>query len=83
KDRNVERIKKTMEDLTRAAHKLAEEIYKQAASKQQQTQGQRTEDREQKTEEPRSGKSAAGGSASGGKDEDIIDAEYKEEDDKK
>jgi hypothetical protein len=27
--------------------------------------------------------SAEGGSASGGKDEDIIDAEYKEEDDKK
>ncbi|MBI4972917.1 MAG: molecular chaperone DnaK [Candidatus Omnitrophica bacterium] len=74
KDRNVERIKKTMEDLTRAAHKLAEEIYKQAASKQQQTQGQRTEDREQRTEEEPKEKK---------KSEDIIDAEYKEEDDKK
>jgi molecular chaperone DnaK len=86
KDKNVERIKKGMEDLTKASHKLAEEIYKQTAAKQQgQAQGQRTEaPREEKSEEPEDRKSAKGGSASGGKkDEDIIDAEYKEEDDKK
>ncbi|MBU2258380.1 MAG: molecular chaperone DnaK, partial [Candidatus Omnitrophica bacterium] len=35
KDKNVDRIKKGMEDLTKATHKLAEEIYKQAAAKQQ------------------------------------------------
>jgi molecular chaperone DnaK len=86
KDKNVDRIKKGMEDLTKASHKLAEEIYKQAAQKQQ--QGQKTEDRgqktEEKTEEPGDEKSAQGGSASGGKKgEDIIDAEFKEEDDKK
>jgi len=83
KDKHVERIKKSTEDLTKSSHKLAEEIYKQAASKQQQAQqgaGPRSQPSE---EEPKAGKSAAGGSASGGKDEDIIDAEYKEEDDKK
>jgi magnesium transporter len=34
KDKNVTRIKSGMEDLTKASHKLAEEIYKQAAAKQ-------------------------------------------------
>jgi len=36
KDKNIDRIKRAMEDLTKASHKLAEEIYKQAAAKQQQ-----------------------------------------------
>jgi len=82
KDKNVDRIKRAMEDLTKAAHKLAEEIYKQAASKQQQGQARPRE--ETTTEESEEKKSAKGGSDSGGKkDEDIIDAEYKEEDDKK
>jgi molecular chaperone DnaK len=75
KDRGIERIKRGMEELTKASHKLAEEIYKQTTAKQQQgqAQGQRTEDREQRTEEEPKKK----------KEEDIIDAEYKEEDDKK
>ncbi|MDD2928180.1 MAG: molecular chaperone DnaK, partial [Candidatus Omnitrophica bacterium] len=34
KDKNVERIKKGMDELTTASHKLAEEIYKQTAAKQ-------------------------------------------------
>ena len=78
KDKNVERMKRGMEDLTKASHKLAEEIYKQAAAKQQQGQqgqGQRAEPGEQKPEEePKS---------QGKEKEDIIDAEFKEEDDKK
>jgi len=77
KDKNLDRIKRATEDLTKASHKLAEEVYKQAAAKQQQgqkTEGgeQRTENREQKSdEEPKQRK-----------DDDIIDAEYKEEDSK-
>jgi len=72
KDVNIDRIKKCADELTKASHKLAEEVYKQAAQKQQQAQGQKSEDGSQKTEEePKK------------KDEDIIDAEYKEEDDKK
>ena len=72
KDKNLERIKKSMEDLTKASHKLAEEVYKQSAARQQ--QGQASAAPQEKTEEPKEEKK---------KDEDIIDAEYKEEDDKK
>jgi len=74
KDKNVERVKKSMDDLTKAAHKLAEEIYKQSAAKQQSQQaGPKEEPGEDK------------GKTSGGKEagpEDVIDAEFKEEDDK-
>ena len=70
KDKDINRVKKGMDDLTKASHKLAEEIYKQAAAKQQ---GPKTETAEQKTEEEPKEKK---------KDEDIIDAEYKEEDNK-
>jgi molecular chaperone DnaK len=72
KDKNVDRIKRGMEDLTKASHKLAEEIYKQAAQKQQQQQAG-TGKTQEKSDEPKQEKK---------KDEDIIDAEYKEEDDK-
>ena len=69
-----------MEELTKVSHKLAEEIYKQAAAKQQ-AQNQKPENGEQSTEEGmKEKKSPAGESAAGGKEEDIIDAEYKEED---
>ena len=79
KDKNIERIKKGMEELTKVSHKLAEEIYKQAAAKQQKSQnaagaagGQADASGEQDTaQEPPPGAK---------KDEDIIDAEYKEED---
>jgi molecular chaperone DnaK len=75
KDKNVDRIKKGMEDLSRASHKLAEEIYKQAASKQsQQSAGSASTG---------TGQDSAGPKEEKKKDEDIIDAEYKEEDDKK
>lgn len=77
KDKNVDRIKRGSEELTKASHKLAEEIYKQAAAKQKQGQSQKPQD------EPRGEKPSEGSSASGAKDEDIIDAEFKEEDDKK
>ena len=66
-----------MDDLTRASHKLAEEIYKQAASAKQQSQqapGQEQPKQDEQTDEPKQYDK---------KEEDIIDAEYKEEDDKK
>ncbi|MDD4938606.1 MAG: molecular chaperone DnaK [Candidatus Omnitrophica bacterium] len=71
KDKNIDRIKKASEDLTKASHKLAEEIYKQAAAKQQQAKGAQAQPEEEKPEEP------------GKKKEDIIDAEFKEEDEGK
>ena len=80
KDKNIERIKKGMEELTKVSHKLAEEIYKQAAAKQQKPQdGQAASGSQQDSAEEPENKAGAGGSAAG-KDEDIIDAEYKEED---
>jgi len=74
KDKNVERIKRGMEDLTKASHKLAEEIYKQAGAKQQQQSQAGGGRAQEKTEEPKEEKK---------KEEDIIDADFKEEDDKK
>jgi len=72
KDKNIERIKKGMEDLTKVSHKLAEEIYKQASAKQQQSQqGPGAKAQGPTAEEP--------GQESKGKD-DVIDAEFKEED---
>ena len=73
KDKNVERIKKGMEDLSRSSHKLAEEIYKQAASKQQAKSGTAGPESGQGQEEPKEENKKA---------EDIIDADFKEEKDK-
>ncbi|MCK9594818.1 MAG: molecular chaperone DnaK [Candidatus Omnitrophica bacterium] len=77
KDKNVERIKKNMEELTKVSHKLAEEIYKQAAAKQQQQAGgqagpdQGQQGASQAADEPKQENKA--------KDEEIIDADFKEE----
>ncbi len=81
KDKNIEGIKKGMEELTKASHKLAEEIYKQSAAKNAQAGA---------------GEQAGPGAGAGAQEEpkqeasdkkeakeDIIDAEFKEEDDKK
>jgi len=78
KNKNVDRIKKGMDDLTKASHKLAEEIYKQAASAKQKqgSQNQQAEPQQQDQETNQ-------GPDQDGKKEDIIDAEYKEEDGKK
>jgi molecular chaperone DnaK len=76
KERNVERIKKSMDDLTKASHKLAEEIYKQTAAKQQ-AGGAGAAGGQQ---EPGSGdgKADAGGEEKP-KDAEVVDAEFKEE----
>jgi molecular chaperone DnaK len=73
KDKNIDRIKKGTEELTKASHKLAEEIYKQAAAKQKQGEPQG----------PGPGAKQEEGPVEEGKKEDIIDAEYKEEDSNK
>jgi molecular chaperone DnaK len=75
KDKNIASIKKCMDELTKASHKLAEEIYKQASAKQQ---GQQQAQAGAKDE-------GQGAKQEGGpeKKDDVIDAEFKEEDDKK
>jgi len=76
KDKNLERIKKGMEDLTKASHKLAEEVYKQTTAKQQQqSAGQAGGAAQQEAPQDEQPKEKKG--------EEVIDAEFKEEDDKK
>ena len=70
KDKDTERIKKSMDELARVSHKLAEEIYRQASQRQK----EKTETTGHKTQEEPKEKD---------KKEDIIDAEYKEEDEGK
>jgi len=74
KDKNIDRIKRGMEDLTKASHKLAEEIYKQAAASKQQSQQQSQQ--QGPTEESNEGPQE-------NKKDDVIDAEFKEEDNNK
>jgi molecular chaperone DnaK len=71
KDKNVDRIKKGTDELTKASHKLAEEVYKQQAGKQEQG-GAGPE---------QGGPQGAGGASKGDgkKDDDVIDAEFREE----
>ena len=82
-EKDTDKIKKGMEELTQASHKLAEEIYKQAQAKQQQ--------QAQAGAEPGRGAGPQPGPQprqeelrpKDKKKEDIIDAEYKPEDDNK
>ncbi len=75
KTKDADKIKKGMEDLSKAAHKLAEEMYKASSAKQQAQQQQPGQQAEgQKQEEPK---------ADSKKNEDVVDAEYKVEDEDK
>jgi molecular chaperone DnaK len=68
KDKNLDRIKKGVDNLTQASHKLAEELYRQASAKQQAQQGGGAQ----------AGPQQPGGEK--GKEEDIVDAEVVDED---
>lgn len=68
KDKNIDRIKTGIDELSQASHKLAEEVYKQTAAKEQKTETAK-EKPETETKEEK-------------KKEDVIEAEYKEEDNK-
>jgi molecular chaperone DnaK len=73
KGKDINKIKTTMEELMKASHKLAEEIYKQAQAKQKQgPQAGPQQKQEPKKEEPK-----------GKKGEDIVDADYTVEDEDK
>ncbi len=76
KSNNTERAKKAMDELTKAAHKLAEEIYKVSAKKQGPGQGTQQEG----PSTPNEGPDNDSGKGPGAKPDDIIDAEYREED---
>jgi len=72
KEKNVDRIKKGMEELTRASHKLAEEVYKQSAGKQGGGQSG-------PGPQPENGGGASASGDGGKKNDDVIDAEFREE----
>jgi molecular chaperone DnaK len=80
KDKNIERIKKGMDELTKASHKLAEEVYKQTAGKQQGGDaGPQGGGGPQPGPDQGSPQGGPGGAGSGGKSDDVIDAEFREE----
>ena len=62
-------LKKAQEDLQKASHKLSEEMYKEAQAKAQQAGGAE-------------GAQQAGEAASGEKKEDVVDADYKVDEEK-
>ncbi len=80
KGKDSSRIKAAMEELTKASHKLAEEVYKQTAAKQQGPGQENTQ--EQNNDERRSSK-ADKETKEKKKGDDVIDAEYKAEDEEK
>lgn len=71
---DIDKIKKAMEELTQASHKLAEAIYK-AQTAQQQAAGAQAQEQQQQQQ--------AQQQADEKKGEDVVDAEYKVEDDDK
>ncbi|MBI5874229.1 MAG: molecular chaperone DnaK [Candidatus Omnitrophica bacterium] len=76
KGKDIDSIKKGAEELTKVSHKLAEEIYKAAAEKKGQAEAGAQEEKGKGREGAGAGED---GSAPGKKGEDIIDAEYREE----
>ncbi len=77
---DVEAIKKTSEELTQASHKLAEAMYRQA-SKEQAAQAGPQAGPQAEAGGPKEAPKAEAGKT--GQEEDIIDAEYKVEDEEK
>jgi len=74
KGADVEKIKKSTEELTQASHKLAEAVYKAQAEQRQGTQ-----QAQQGAQQAQQGESAKDDK----KKEDVVDAEYKVEDENK
>jgi len=66
---DLEKIKKTQEELSKASHKLAEEVYREAAKKRE---AKPEEEKETKKEEKKEEKKK--------EKEDVIEAEYEEKD---
>ncbi|NIM03342.1 molecular chaperone DnaK [bacterium] len=66
--KDLEKIKKTQEELSQASHRLAEEVYKEAAKKREAKPEEKETKKEEKKEEKKKGK------------EDVIEAEYEEKD---
>ncbi len=77
KELSNEQIQKGIDELTKASHKLAEQVYKAESAKQQQTQ-QQASGSQAKAESANQQQD----SQTAPKDDKVVDAEYKEEDNK-
>lgn len=82
--KDLEKIKTAKESLTKASHKLAEEVYKASSQDAQQTAGAGAAGSQKSSSAGGSQEgSSKGGSRSGPKgDDDVIDADFKAEDEK-
>jgi len=80
---DIEKIKKAMEELTKASHKLAEEVYKTARQTQQQQAGQQGTQQQagEQGKKPEPGDQQQ--EEKGKEDDNIVDAEFKVEDEEK
>jgi len=76
KDKNLDQIRKGMEALTKSAHKLAEQVYKQASAKGQTGSAAGAEQAAPGAQPETPGQEPKNGN------DDVIDAEYKDEDKK-
>lgn len=84
KNASADTLQKSMDELMQSAHKLAEEVYK-ASQAQAGAQAQPGADAAQAAAQqasqqagPQPGQDTAGAQAGGGKDDDVIDADFKE-----
>jgi molecular chaperone DnaK len=83
KDKNVDRIKKSMESLQQASYKLAEEIYKASSQKGQPGAGPQAGPEAGQQDGSSGGPAGEAGPEGGPKKDDIIDAEFRADDDDK
>jgi molecular chaperone DnaK len=74
---NIDDIKQSMEALAKSSHKLAEEIYKEQAAKQQQQAGAQSQQQQAGPTEEQQGPQDDSQEQTG--KDDVVDAEYKEE----
>jgi len=80
KDKNLANIKRGSEELTKASHKLAEEVYKKASGGAKGPGAGAGPRGGQGGAEPQEGPGPEAGAAGGKQGEDVIDAEYTAED---
>ncbi len=79
KGKDIEKIKKASEELGKASHKLAEEVYREAQKKATEQAKKAKEEKPKEEKKP----PPEGGVPPKAAREDIVEAEYKEEEEKK
>ena len=80
--KDLEKIKGAQEALTKASHKLAEEVYKSTAAQQTAGAGAAAQDTGASAQADAQPEAQEGKASSDAKKEDVIDADFKVEDEK-